>query len=152
MPMEVEVAQVSLFLTLEELCTTFSVSLKMIWKKILPGNEWFRDRLQILFLILDEFKRINEVSIPLKSSKNQGFSDDFRKNRNWLILLNLLNIRSEIWRRSLMTFHVIFVTNTTCQYLKTIEDKSIFQNKNKKKGKKEKIITKFLWTSACTHK
>ena len=40
-----------------------------------------RDRCQILPLILNELKHINEVPFLLKSSENRRFSDDFRWNR-----------------------------------------------------------------------
>ena len=39
-----------------------------------------RDRLQILPLILSEFKCINQFLLPLKSLENHTFSDDFRRN------------------------------------------------------------------------
>ena len=38
------------------------------------------DRLQISFFILSKFKRINYLLLPLKSSENRKFSDDFRGN------------------------------------------------------------------------
>ena len=49
-------------------------------------------------------KRLNEF--PLKSSENLlfenlWFSDDFRENKYKLIRKNSLNVRSEIWRKSL---------------------------------------------------
>ena len=40
-----------------------------------------RDPLQISLLILSEFKRINQILIPLKSSENLWFSDD-KENRS----------------------------------------------------------------------
>ena len=40
---------------------------------------------------------------PLKCQAPKfRFSDDFRRGRSYLILLNLLNISSEVWRQSLM--------------------------------------------------
>ena len=62
-----------------------------------------RDRLQIPFLILGGFKRLNQLLFPLKSSENQRFSDDVRGNRSlsdpreYSVIL----IKSEIWRPSL---------------------------------------------------
>ena len=47
------------------------------------------------FLILSKFKRINKRLLTLKSSENQGFSDDlwfsddFTGNRSWVIRLTL---------------------------------------------------------------
>ena len=52
-------------------------------------------------LILREFKQIHSLLFPLKTSENHRFSVDFRRNKNYLIYLNSLNIRGEIWRRSL---------------------------------------------------
>ena len=43
---------------------------------------YIKDRLQISLLILSEFKRINWLLFPLKSSENLWFSDDFRENRS----------------------------------------------------------------------
>ena len=40
--------------------------------------------------------QINELLLPLKSPEKHRFSDDFRGIRSLLILLNSLNIRSEI--------------------------------------------------------
>ena len=59
-----------------------------------------RDCFPVLFLILIEFKRINLLLFPLKSSESTWFSDDFRGNRSYLIRINLVNIRSRIWRGS----------------------------------------------------
>ena len=50
-----------------------------------------QDCLQISFLILHEFKRINLTSI----------SPEIIRNRSELVRLSSLNIRSEIWRQSL---------------------------------------------------
>ena len=52
------------------------------------------DSLKISFLILSEFKRVNQLLFPLKLSKNQMFSDDFRQKT---IDLNWFNIRNEVW-------------------------------------------------------
>ena len=41
-----------------------------------------RDHLQILRLMLNEFKQINLLMFPLKSSENLRFSDDLRGNRS----------------------------------------------------------------------
>ena len=60
--------------------------------------ETFIDRLQISLLILSEYNRINELIVPLKSSENLWFSNDFRENRSKFIHLKSLNIREEIWR------------------------------------------------------
>ena len=56
---------------------------------------YYRDRLQISLLILSEFKRVNQILLPVKSSENRRFSDHFMGNRIWLIRLNSLNIRTE---------------------------------------------------------
>ena len=42
----------------------------------------FRDPLQILPLILSEFKRINLLLFPQKSSESPVFSDNFRGNKS----------------------------------------------------------------------
>ena len=55
-----------------------------------------------LIPVWSKFKCINQLLFHLKSSKSHKFSDDFRVNRNSLILLNLLNIKNEIWRRKLL--------------------------------------------------
>ena len=60
------------------------------------------DRRQISLLVMNKFKEINLIVFPLKSLEHRRFSDDFRGNRSSLIRLNLFNIRSEIWRRSLI--------------------------------------------------
>ena len=54
-----------------------------------------KDRYQILLLVLSEFERSKKLLLPLKLSKNLGFSFDFRR------IEILLNNESEIWRRSL---------------------------------------------------
>ena len=54
------------------------------------------DHLRTSFLILGEFRRINQLKFPLKSSENRRFSDDFMKKRSYLIRLNLIHIRSKI--------------------------------------------------------
>ena len=54
-----------------------------------------KDRYQILLLVLSEFERSKKPLLPLKLSKNLGFSFDFRR------IEILLNNESEIWRRSL---------------------------------------------------
>ena len=43
-----------------------------------------RDRLQILLLILNEFKRISEPKFSLESA-TRWFSGDIRGSRSWLI-------------------------------------------------------------------
>ena len=43
---------------------------------------------QTPLLILGEFKKINKFLLPLKSSENQKFSDDFIGDRNWETRLN----------------------------------------------------------------
>ena len=50
-----------------------------------------KDCLQILLLILSEFKRINELLFLLKSSENHKFYDDFTGKRSWLICHILIN-------------------------------------------------------------
>ena len=64
-------------------------------EKLQKGTFLRNDCLRILFLTLSVFKRINLLLFPPIS-----FSDNFRGNRSSLIRLNLLNIRSEILRRS----------------------------------------------------
>ena len=64
----------------------------------------FRDRHQISFLTLIKFRRINQLLFPLKSLQNIRISDDFRGSGCYLIRLNLINIGSEIWSRSLSGF------------------------------------------------
>ena len=49
------------------------------------------DRGQIAPLILREFKQINEILSPLKSSENNRFPDEFRGNESYLIRVNSLN-------------------------------------------------------------
>ena len=56
----------------------------------------------------------------MKSSENLWFTDDFRGNRSQSIRLNLINIRSGIWRRSLSDI---------------ISTKKPFNTKKYKKGK-----------------
>ena len=68
----------------------------------------FKSALMYLWANLNEL--INFCP-PRKSSENLRFSDDFRGNRSWLIHLNLLNIRGEIWRRSLNRFCFYYETN-----------------------------------------
>ena len=46
-------------------------------------------------------KQIYQLLFHLKSSEYERFSDDFRRIRSFLMSLNLLGIRSEIWPRSL---------------------------------------------------
>ena len=52
------------------------------------------DSPKISFLILSEFKWVNQLLFPLKLSKNQMSSDDFRQKT---IDLNWFNIRNEVW-------------------------------------------------------
>ena len=61
---------------------------------------------QIWLLILSEFKQINQLLFPLKFWKNRRFSDYFWGDRNYSIRLYSLNIRTEIWRRSLIKIKV----------------------------------------------
>ena len=47
------------------------------------SNNWsVRDRLQLSLLIFSQFKRINKLLFPLKSSDNLWFSYDFRGDRS----------------------------------------------------------------------
>ena len=55
-----------------------------------PYFGMMEDRLQISLLILREFKHINLLLLPLKSTENWRFSDDFKRNRSSLIRLNAL--------------------------------------------------------------
>ena len=68
-----------------------------------------RDRPQTSLLIISEFKQIYELLFPLKSLENLCFSDYFRGNKNLFARLSLLIIRSEIWRRSLNMFSILFL-------------------------------------------
>ena len=68
-----------------------------------------KDYLQISLLILSELKWIKQLLFPLKSSENQRFSDDFRRNRSQSIRFNSLNIRSEIWRWFLEKLFPIYI-------------------------------------------
>ena len=71
----------SLFVQLlQGFCKTVSVNTLLSTYKVM-------DRLQIAHVLLSEF--------------NLWISDDFRGNRSSVIRLNSLNVRSEIWRRSL---------------------------------------------------
>ena len=75
--------------------------------------------LQILLLILKEFKLINYLLLPLKLSESLYFSDDFRGKRSKLIRLNLFNARSEIWRQSFTGYwlhHSYFHEDFPSQY------------------------------------
>ena len=58
---------------------------------------------QISLLISSEFMRIHQLLFPLKSLKNNWFSDDFRGNSSQLIHLNSLNLRSIIFIRECST-------------------------------------------------
>ena len=62
-----------------------------------------RDCLQTSPLIWSKFKRIFKFCY-LKWLENRRFFNDFKGNRSYLICLNLLNIRSEIWRWSVKPF------------------------------------------------
>ena len=59
------------------------------------------DRLQNSLLILGGFMQINWLLFSQKSSEKLLFSGNSRGNKSLLIHLNSLNIRSEIWRRTL---------------------------------------------------
>ena len=56
-----------------------------------------KDHLHISLLILSEFQPIKLLLFPLE---NLWHFDDYSGNRSYLIYLNSLNIRSEIWTRS----------------------------------------------------
>ena len=45
-------------------------------------HQCLKDHREISLLMLSEFKRINYLLLPLKSSENLRFSDDFRGNRS----------------------------------------------------------------------
>ena len=62
----------------------------------------FRDGLQVQLLILSEFKRINLTFLPPEIIRKHMVFCDFRVNRDQSILLNSLNIRNKIWKRSLI--------------------------------------------------
>ena len=44
---------------------------------------------KFFFLISNKFKRINQLLFSLKLSENYRFPDDFRRNRSYLVCLNL---------------------------------------------------------------
>ena len=48
---------------------------------VIDFSQIFRDCRQILLLILNEFKRINELLFPMKSSENLWFSVGLSENR-----------------------------------------------------------------------
>ena len=79
-----------------------------------------KDRFQIMLLILSEFKQINELLSPLKSSENLWFSSDFRGHKNEVIRSNFLNIRSDIRRRSItcLTFPVPYISGSCIEIKK----------------------------------
>ena len=60
------------------------------------SNKALRDRRQISLPISSEFKRTYQLFLPLKSPENHKFSDDFTRNRSYLIRSNSLDVRSEI--------------------------------------------------------
>ena len=60
------------------------------------------------YLILSDFVQIHLTSIPYEINGKPWWFGDFRDNRSKLILLNSLNIRSKIWRRSLKGPHNTF--------------------------------------------
>ena len=96
-------------------------TLQRIFWIILQGIQAFRfmHHLQILLLILKEFKWINYLLFPLKSSKSLCFSDDFRRKRSKLICLNLFNARSETSRQSFTGYwlhHSYFHEDFPSQY------------------------------------
>ena len=85
----------------------YFVHITSSYKKIFFINSFFifnniRDHLQILLLILSKFNRINQLLFPLKSSENSRLFDAFRGNTSLLIRLNSLNIRSKIWRQTII--------------------------------------------------
>ena len=72
-----------------------------------------RYHLQIsLLILLNEFKVINWLLFPLKSSWNIWFSKGARSKKN-LIHLNSFNVRSEIWMRSPTLLDLFIIT---CHY------------------------------------
>ena len=79
----------------------FSMFCGIFMKLCIWTTDFSMDCLQTSLLIFSELKLINSLLFPLKASENHRFSDDFRGNRCHLICLNSLNIRSEVWRRSL---------------------------------------------------
>ena len=74
---------------------------QILGRESLFGPLFLKDRYQLLLLILSKLKWINLILFPLKSSGNHRFSDNVRVNRSYSIQLDLLHIRSEIWRPSL---------------------------------------------------
>ena len=72
---------VQILRTLVMYMAKYSILSDEINETIVMAGSGIRD-LQILVLMLCEFKRINYLLFPLKSSENHRFSDDFRGNRN----------------------------------------------------------------------
>ena len=91
----------------------------------------FWDHLQMLFSILSEFERSNQLLFLLKSSENLWFSGDFRGNKTWLIRSNSRNIKIHIWKRSLpknMFLLVEIVFMTTVRMTVSIIWDRVFKN------------------------
>ena len=78
-----------------------------------------------MLLILREFKWISYLLLPLKSSENHRFSNDFRGNRRSLICLNSHYIRSEIWRWSLTCMEI-----STCLKQSYLKIKELYVSAN----------------------
>ena len=70
---------------------------KEICKIFKEANSVEHSRIKIMLLRLSEFKWINWLLFPLKSSENQWFFNHFRGNKSWWIRINSLDIKSEIW-------------------------------------------------------
>ena len=75
----------------------FSILIKTALER---SSYLFKDRCHISLLVISEFKQINYILLPLKSSESLWFSDNFRGYKSYLICLNSLNIRSKLWQRS----------------------------------------------------
>ena len=60
----------------------------------------------MLLVLLNEIKQFNLLLLHLKSSENHRFFMISVGKRSYLIRLNSLNIRSEIWGQSLRTNNI----------------------------------------------
>ena len=76
-----------------------------------------RDRFQVSLLRWTEFKQINWLLFLPR------FSDDFRVNKGYLIRLNLINIRREIWGWTLKMYILIVSFLTQLKYLNCFQYK-----------------------------
>ena len=91
----------------------------------------------------------------MKSSKNSRFFDDFKGNRSELICLNILNIKSKIWKRlrSMMrtqriVFWLVILRNLSCKLALQSESQNVSlpvndQLNRRNSGKKVQAMSLF---------